>query len=190
LSAVLKRWQDEGRQQADLPAVEWCMATGFHTIEQRFADIIANLPNRFVAGLLKFVIQPFGARVRGPSDKVVHACAQMVLEPCVARDRLTAGLANVDDDNGVARLEKAFLAVVAAEDIVGRMRAARLRDPDKAVKRSVITQVEADQLRTVQEAVARAVEVDDFAPEALSPIAKKHAGVQILQERNEARAAG
>jgi acyl-CoA dehydrogenase len=58
------------------------------------------------------------------------------------------------------------------------------------VKRSVITQVEADQLRTVQEAVARAVEVDDFAPEALSPIAKKHAGVQILQERNEARAAG
>ena len=25
LSAVLKRWQDEGRQQADLPLLEWCM---------------------------------------------------------------------------------------------------------------------------------------------------------------------
>ena len=28
LSAVLKRWQDEGRQEADLPLVEWCMESG------------------------------------------------------------------------------------------------------------------------------------------------------------------
>ena len=27
LSAALKRWEDEGRQQADLAALEWCMAT-------------------------------------------------------------------------------------------------------------------------------------------------------------------
>jgi acyl-CoA dehydrogenase len=71
LSAVLKRWQDEGRQQEDLPAVEWCMASGFKLIEQRFADILANLPNRFVAVVLKFLIQPFGARVTGPSDATV-----------------------------------------------------------------------------------------------------------------------
>ena len=70
LSAALKRWQDEGRQQADFAALEWCMATGFKTIENRFAEILANLPNRFVAVMLKFVIQPFGARVLGPSDRV------------------------------------------------------------------------------------------------------------------------
>ena len=29
LSAALKRWQDEGRQQADFAALEWCMASGF-----------------------------------------------------------------------------------------------------------------------------------------------------------------
>ena len=49
LSAALKRWQDEGRQQADFAALEWCMASGFRTIENRFAEILANLPNRFVA---------------------------------------------------------------------------------------------------------------------------------------------
>ena len=27
LSAALKRWQDEGRQSADLPALQWCMRT-------------------------------------------------------------------------------------------------------------------------------------------------------------------
>ena len=35
LSAVLKRWEDEGRQEADLPLVEWCMESGFATIETR-----------------------------------------------------------------------------------------------------------------------------------------------------------
>ncbi|WP_438277321.1 acyl-CoA dehydrogenase [Nitrobacter sp.] len=189
LSAVLKRWQDEGRQEADLPLVQWCMATGFRTIEQRFADILANLPNRFVAIMLKFMIQPMGARARGPSDAVVHACAQLVLEPSVARDRLTQGLSHVDDDNGVARLEKAFLLVTAAEDVFKRMRAARLHDTDAAIKHGVITQVEAEKYNTAQEAVLRVIEVDDFAPEALSPF-KKSVNVQVLQERSEARAAG
>ncbi len=69
LSAALKRWQDEGRQPADFAALEWCMASGFRTIENRFAEILANLPNRFVAVVLKFLIQPFGARVLGPSDR-------------------------------------------------------------------------------------------------------------------------
>jgi acyl-CoA dehydrogenase len=189
LSAVLKRWHDEGRQDADLPLVEWCMATGFRTIEQRFADILANLPNRAVAIMLKFMIQPLGALARGPSDKVVHACAQLVLEPSVARDRLTPGLSHIDDDRGVARLEKAFLLVTAAEDVFKRMRAARLHDADAAIKQGVITQVEAEQYKAAHEAVLRVVEVDDFAPEALSPY-KKSVSVQILQDRSEARVAG
>jgi acyl-CoA dehydrogenase len=165
------------------------MATGFRTIEQRFADILANLPNRFVAFMLKFMIQPLGAQARGPSDAVIHACAQLVLEPSVARDRLTSGLSHVDDDGGPARLEKAFLLVTAAEDVFRRMRAARLHDADEAVKQGVVTQVEAEQYKAAHEAVVRVIEVDDFAPEALSPY-KKSVNVQILQERSEARAAG
>ena len=42
LSAALKRWQDEGRQQADFAALEWCMASGFRTIENRFAEILGQ----------------------------------------------------------------------------------------------------------------------------------------------------
>src|SRR3981189_213915 len=117
LSAALKRWQDEGRQSADFAALEWCMANGFRTIENRFAEILANLPNRFVAVVLKFLIQPFGARVLGPSDLVVHQCPPLGLEPSAARDRLTPDLSHVDDDRGVARLEKAFLLVTGAGDI-------------------------------------------------------------------------
>jgi acyl-CoA dehydrogenase len=190
LSAALKRWQDEGRQPADFAALEWCMAAGFKTIENRFAEILANLPNRFVAVILKFLIQPFGARVLGPSDRVVHQCAQLVLEPSAARDRLTADLAFVEDDGGVARLEKAFRLVTATEAIAKQMRAARLHDPKEAAKKGVITQGEADRLVAAHEAVATVIEVDDFAPDTLSPIYKKTADVhQFFQELGEQRAA-
>ena len=190
LSAALKRWQDEGRQKADFAALEWCMASGFRTIENRFAEILANLPNRFVAVILKFLIQPFGARVLGPVDRVVHQCAQLILEPSAARDRLTPDLSHVDDDGGVARLEKAFLLVTGAEDIAKKMHAARLHDWKEAVKKGVITQSEGEKLAAAHEAVAKVIEVDDFAPDALSPIYKKPADVhQFFQELGEQRAA-
>ncbi|MET4391221.1 acyl-CoA dehydrogenase [Bradyrhizobium sp. F1.4.3] len=190
LSAALKRWQDEGRQKEDFAALEWCMASGFRTIENRFAEILANLPNRFVAGFLKLVVQPFGARVLGPSDRVVHQCASLVLEPSTARDRLTPDLAHVDDDGGFARLERAFKLVVSTDAIAKRMRAAQLSDWKEAVTKGVITQAEGEQLAVAREAVAKVIEVDDFAPETLSPIYKKTGDVhQFFQELGEQRAA-
>jgi acyl-CoA dehydrogenase len=190
LSAALKRWQDEGRQPTDFVLLEWCMASGFKTIENRFAEILANMPNRFVAVILKFLVQPFGARVLGPSDRVTHLCAQLVLEPSAARDRLTPDLSHVDDDRGIARLEKAFLLVTDAEDIARKMRAAHIRDAKEAVTKGVITQGEGEQLAAAHEAVSKVIEVDDFAPETLSPIYKKPAEVhQFFQELGETRAA-
>ncbi|MGY3484201.1 acyl-CoA dehydrogenase [Bradyrhizobium sp. USDA 4011] len=190
LSAALKRWQDEGRQKEDLPALQWCMASGFKTIENRFAEILANLPNRPVAWLLKFLIQPFGARVTGPSDSVVHLCAQLVLSPSAARDRLTPDLAFVEDDGGMERLEKAFRLVIESEDAAKQLRAARLHDWKEAVRKGVITEADGERLAAAHEAVAKVIEVDDFAPEALSPIYKKTADVhQFFQELGEQRAA-
>lgn len=170
LSAALKRWEDEGRQEADFAALEWCMATGLKTIETRFAEILVNLPNRFVAFALKLIVQPFGARAVGPTDGVVHRLAQLILEPSAARERLTPNISHIEDDRGLARLEKAFALVTANEDIVKKMRSARIRDPREALRNGIISQTEADRLTAAHEAVAKVVEVDDFAPEVLSPM--------------------
>ena len=70
------------------------------------------------------------------------------------------------------------------------MRAAHLHDWQDAVKKGVITKAEGEQIAAAQEAVAKVIEVDDFAPEALSPIYKKPAEVhQFFQELGETRAA-
>ncbi|MBR0959186.1 acyl-CoA dehydrogenase [Bradyrhizobium japonicum] len=190
LSAALKRWHDEGRQKEDFAALEWCMATGFRTIENRLAEILANLPNRLVAGFLRLVVQPFGARVLGPSDRVVHRCAAIVLEPSAARERLTPDLAHVDDDGGFTRLERAFKLVAATDAIARRLRAAHIRGWEEAVSKGVITQAEGEQLAAAREAVTKVIEVDDFTPDALSPIYKKTVNVhQFFQELGEQRAA-
>jgi acyl-CoA dehydrogenase len=173
LSAALKRWEDEGRQEADFAALEWVMANGIRTMENRFAEVLANMPNRFVAVILKIIVQPLGANPLGPSDDVVHRCAQLILAPGAARDRLTAGLYHIDDDGPLGRLERAFLAVTANEPIDKKMRAAHIRDWSEAVTEGVITADEGNRIKAAHEAVAKVIEVDDFAPEALSPIYRK-----------------
>jgi acyl-CoA dehydrogenase len=169
LSAVLKRWQDEGRQQADLPLVEWCMQSGFATIEVRLDEILANLPGRPAAWLLRFMLLPFGVRRRGPSDRLTQACANILLTPSATRERLTADMFHGTGDNGLARLERAFALTIATEPLHDRMHQAHIRDIDKAQQQSVINDGEAAQLHAAAQAVAAAVAVDDFAPEELSP---------------------
>ena len=168
LSAVLKRWEDEGRQQADLPLAEWCMQTGFAAIETRLDEILANLPSRPAAWLLRFVLLPFGVRRRGPSDRVTQACAEILLVPSGTRERLTADIAHGVGDDGLARLERAFELTVAAQPLRDRLQHAHVRDVEEALARHLINAAEAAQLRAAAEAVAAAVAVDDFSPQELS----------------------
>ena len=168
LSAVLKRWQDEGRQIDDLPLVEWNMRAGFATIAQRFDEILANFPVRPAAWLLRFMVLPFGPRHRGPPDRLTQVCADILMEPSATRDRLTTGLYVPKDDGGVARLNKAFKLVVAAQPIRDRMRKARVFDIDKALAQGTVTPAEAEQLKALNEAVLDVINVDDFAPDELT----------------------
>src|SRR5262249_28098794 len=170
-SAVLKRWNDEGRQGADFPLLQYCMAASFATIETRFDEIIANFPVRPVAWLLRFMIQPFGPRGRGPSDRVTDTCADLITTPSAARGRLTVDLfhpAADQTDHGIALLERAFALTDAVQPIRDRMHAARVRDVDQAVKQRTITADEAAKLKAAAEAVAAAIAVNDFAPQELT----------------------
>src|SRR5262249_6961442 len=169
LSAVLKRWDEEGRQRADLPLVAWCMEEGFATIEARFDAIFANFPNRPVAWFLRFLVLPLGLNQRGPSDRLTRACAEILLNPSATRERLTVDIFHGIGDEGLARLERAFALTVAAQPLRERLHKAHTRDVAKARHEGLITDAEANELRAAADAVAAAVAVDDFAPEAIAP---------------------
>ena len=168
LSATLKRWEEDGRQEADLPLVEWIMQDGFLTIERRMKEILDNFPNQPVAWLLGLFVLPFGVIRRGPSDRVTRACARLILEPSATRDRLTDGVYLGAGDDAVAELERALDLVVSTEPIRDRLKKLRVRDPDAALDQGLISREDHDRLAEVAIAVAKVVAVDDFSPEEVT----------------------
>jgi chromosome segregation protein len=84
------------------------MEEGLATIDRRFAELFANLPNRFAAGLCKFLIQPLGPHRHGPKDKVAVRCAEILMAPSATRDRLTSGLHRGCGNDAIATLEDAI----------------------------------------------------------------------------------
>lgn len=75
---MLKRYDDEGRQEADLPLVHWGVQDAMYQAEQAIDDLLANFPNRFVAGALRVVIFPTGRHHLAPSDKLDHKVAKIL----------------------------------------------------------------------------------------------------------------
>ncbi|WP_311267890.1 acyl-CoA dehydrogenase [Sphingobium sp. WCS2017Hpa-17] len=168
LSGALKRWEDEGRQDADFPLLAWCMESGFATIEQRFAEVIANFPARPVGWMLRLFILPFGRRRHGPSDRIIRKCAQIILEPNSARDRLVDAIFIGGPEEPVARLTEAFRLMVDTQPIHDRLRKAGVKDWQDAKARGLITEAELAQLEAADRAVADVIAVDDFAPSDLA----------------------
>jgi acyl-CoA dehydrogenase len=169
LSAVLKRWEDEGRRDADLPLVQYCCERGYATIERRFAEVFANLPSRSMAAFLKFIVLPRGARARGPKDRLAQTCADLLLSPSATRDRLTPNINRGADNNGVGLLETAFKLVTETEELNKKLRSARIKDIAEAVAAGVLTTEEAERLGDAGAAVAAVVAVDDFSKADLAP---------------------
>jgi acyl-CoA dehydrogenase len=173
-SAALKRFEDQGRPEADLPLVRWACEESLWTIEDRLDAVIRNFPNRFAAGILRAALFPLGRRAKRPNDRLAHQAASVLLEPSVARDRLTVGVyAPTGPTEAVARLDAALEAVVASDAVERKIRAAiqagTLAFADEAallrdgVARGVVTQREAD---TAAEAAAlrrEVIQVDDFS---------------------------
>jgi acyl-CoA dehydrogenase len=169
LSAALKRFEDEGEQEADFPLLQWNMETGFETIDDRFDEVFANLPSRVAAFLLRAIVQPGGRRRRGPTDRLTVQCAELLMSPTEARERIVPGIYLGTGDEGIARLERAFTLVHETEPLRKKIRAENLRTTKEALTQNVVTAAEAKQLDEADAAVSKVIEVDDFAAEEMFP---------------------
>ncbi|PPK47227.1 uncharacterized protein DUF1974 [Trinickia symbiotica] len=91
ISATLKRFEDEGRPEADLPLVRWGVEDALRRAHEAFEGRFANYPNCFVAGLLRRLTFPFDLRRPAPSDALTAGNARLLQAPTPTRERLLAG---------------------------------------------------------------------------------------------------
>src|SRR5690606_34046783 len=117
LSAVLKRYEDEGRIEADRPLVDAIARDLTASIETHFAAVFDNFPNPWLRNLMRVLVFPLGRHARPARDRETNRLARQVLRPGAFRDRLTAGLyVSRDAKDVTGRLEDALAKVTAAED--------------------------------------------------------------------------
>ncbi|RIY03374.1 acyl-CoA dehydrogenase [Aureimonas flava] len=176
LGATLKRFETEGRPEMDRPIVEFVMQRGLNRMGLAFSGVFANLPSRWAAMGARIVAFPLGVPLRPPADELVTEVAEILMRPSSQRDRLTPDLylGEGRPDHPIAVLERALAKVTEVAPIAKRMREAKLRDPQAALERGVVTAAEVEQLAEAEAAVQRAIAVDSFPMEMVSPIASQH----------------
>jgi acyl-CoA dehydrogenase len=173
-SAALKRFEDQGRKDADRPLLHWSCREALYRSQTAFDELFKNLPNRWVALLLRMLVFPLGMRYDSPNDANDRRVARLLMRPSAARDRLSGGIYIGAADDPVGRVEHALTAAIAAETVMRKVqRALRtgLIEADtpeeqitEAVARAIIDEDEASRLRAADAARYDAIMVDEFPP--------------------------
>jgi len=176
-SAVLKRYEDQGRSHEDLPFVHWAMKDALAQSEEAFYGLFANFPSKVLAWAMRGVIfpyvYPYGREFEPPNDRLGHEVVGLLLAPGAARDRLTAGVYIPRDPNEpIAALEAALRAVIAAEPVGTKIRRAREQGMisaqfaeqmvEEAFAKGVITAEEKGRMERAKTLRRQVIMVDDF----------------------------
>ena len=178
-SAVLRRFEADGRPKEDLPFYRWAMDHCLEQVQQAFEQIHREFRAPGLGWLMRTVglfavrINPLGT---GPRDDDAQAVAQALQTPGPQRDRLLGGIyVPHGGDEPLARLEEAFRLAVSADEVVHRVRqavrAGRLAKAsgdallEAAVREAVITRQEAELVAQAEAARDEVIQVDAFTEE-------------------------
>ena len=124
-SAALKRFEDQGRPREDLPLLKWVYEYNLYAMQHALNGLLENFPNRWAAWILRRLVFPLGKPYAGPSDHLGHQCADLLLSPSEARDRLTRGLyIPTEPDQALAKLELALGLEITLAPVEKKVRAA------------------------------------------------------------------
>jgi acyl-CoA dehydrogenase len=175
-SAVLKRFEDDGRQQDDLPLVHWALQDALARIQQAFYGVFQNFPNRYVATVMRLTVFPWGRVFSEPEDRLGSEIARLMMEPSETRERLSDNsFVWRKEDDPVGCLELALEAAPAGEAAETKLRAVIKADNidgfteseqlDNALHSGAMTDEEANALRRFWKLRRRCIMVDDFPKE-------------------------
>jgi acyl-CoA dehydrogenase len=168
LSAALKRWEDEGRQGADLPVLEYAAAAGLKRIQSSLDEVIDNLPARWAAWVLRFFTLP-GAKVSGPDDRLTATCSDLIFEPSETRNRITGNLYPGTSGDALDVLNQCYAKVIEMVPVMKRLREER-KTPEEALEAGLLDDAEWANLNEMKALVDKVVAVDDYSPDEFAAL--------------------
>jgi acyl-CoA dehydrogenase len=174
-SAMLKRYEDEGRLATEQPLLAYAFHSSCHKIELAMSGALRNFPIRPAAWLLWLLVFPWGRRAQEPSDRLGRRAAALLMSPSDARDRLANGVFLTPCANNPAGRINAGLAKVILAEPVERKFLKALKNSDiealtfpeqlnEGVREGWITAEEKTQLEELRTLTWDAITVDDFDP--------------------------
>lgn len=178
-TAVLARFEKEGRPSEQEPFLHWSMQYAFAQIQKAFEGLFENLRIPGLTWLLRAVVAPW-ARINTfgsmPGDELGGTLAQAIQQKDGAREWLTVGAyAPEDPEEPLGELERAFQLSRDAYHVGQKIKDA-VRDGDLPKKRAhelleeareegIITQEEFELVGRADEAREQYIRVDSFAVE-------------------------
>ncbi len=192
-SMVLKHYENQGRQEADLPLVEWSCRTLLYTAQEQLHGFLRNFPNRWLAALMRVVIFPRGRTYFAPGDRLGRKIVEQLMVPSESRERLADGIyKTVEPGNPIGLLQQALELSVRAAPIEKRLRVDGVKTGrvtaldlpgqiEQGLAAGILSADEAALLRDYDGKVMELVHVDDFTTEELM------AGVQAEQDARPLR---
>lgn len=173
-SMVLKHYENQGRQAADLPLVEWACRTLLYDAQEQLHGFLRNLPNRWAAAGLRALVFPRGRMYSAPSDELAQEIVALVTHPTETRERLTSCIYTSDEaGNPLGTLQRALEMAELLVPVEQRLRDAirsglvvdehPLQQIEAAERQGILNAAEAEQLRGFDALVMEITGVDDFA---------------------------
>jgi acyl-CoA dehydrogenase len=193
-STVLKHYENEGRQPADLPLVEWACRHLLYNAQEQLHGLLRNFPNRLLAGIMRFVIFPRGRTYFAPDDKLGAAVANSMMAVTETRTRISKGIyTTVEPGNALGLLQQALSLSDVAEPLERRIRVEGVKTGkitaldlplqiDEALAIGLLTAQEAATLHDYDAKVMELINVDDFDPRELAPHPESTAANMPLDE--------
>lgn len=174
-SGTLKRFEAEGRQEADRAYFEWAMEYSFYRIQQAFEGILREINVPGLSWLFRLVgvwgrLNPIGTY---PSDKLGHKVAQAMQVRGADRDQMTSGMYLPEDrESAIGRYEYTMQLNEEAWPVFKKLyKAIKSKElpkepyldiADLAVEKGVITKAEGELVKKTEIARNDAIQVDEF----------------------------
>jgi acyl-CoA dehydrogenase len=178
-SMVLKHHDNQGREAADLPLVEWGCRSLLYQAQEQLHLFLRNFPNRPLAAFMRLLIFPRGLTYFPPSDRLGRDIVELIMNPTAARERLTQHIYKTRvPNNPLGLLQEALILSAPAESLEKRIRVDGIKTGrvtaldlpgqiSQALNLGILSEDEAAVLRDYDAKVSNLLDVDDFAPHEL-----------------------